>query len=247
MRVLPLSIVCVSNERSSAVEVCAAVSEFFQRTRPPFFTTTVTGLYLKDLMSTGADATGAASVGTGAEAAPLEVVLDCAVMSSLLPGEEPPHPATSTAATRVADTAGFTLLHSPPAPGRITSARDVRLHALRHRGFVERLVERAVGDRIAGQVAEHRRVARLHLHDRAGHGQDAPGEQLGPRPVVGRHARVLELLRHLEEALLARERVAEVDLGRRRVRDAELQDRRGDRLAVLVLVVAHVLDHVSHR
>src|SRR4051812_2735338 len=120
MRVLPLSIVCVSNERSSAVEVCAAVSAFFQRTRPPFFTTTVTGLYLKDLMSTVADATGAASVGTGAEAAPLDVALDCAVMSSLLPGEEPPHPATSTAATRAADAAGFTLLHSPPAPGRIT-------------------------------------------------------------------------------------------------------------------------------
>src|SRR4051812_43028172 len=67
MRALPLSIVCVSNERSSAVAVWAAASELVQRTRPPFRTVTVTGSYLNDLMSTvalpwfiaaGATATG---------------------------------------------------------------------------------------------------------------------------------------------------------------------------------------------
>src|SRR3954464_11103366 len=109
MRALPLSIVCVSNERSSAVAVWAAVSELVQRTRPPFFTVTVTGLYLKDLMSTVADCTGAPP--PSAAGAALASVLDCAVMSSFELDEEP-HPATSVVASDMAIKmrADFTLL-----------------------------------------------------------------------------------------------------------------------------------------
>src|SRR4051794_39426179 len=119
MRALPLSIVWVSKERSSAVEVWAAVSELVQRTRPPFFTTTVTGMYLNDLMSTVADSTAAPPPPAGA----VEAVLDCAVMSSLVPDDEEPHPASSTAARAIVSAAvgaGMSLLHSPPARRRIS-------------------------------------------------------------------------------------------------------------------------------
>src|SRR4051812_14456160 len=67
MRAAPLSIVCVSKERSSAVAVCAAESEFVQRTRPPFLTVIVTGAYLNDWMSTVADAAGGESPEAGLE------------------------------------------------------------------------------------------------------------------------------------------------------------------------------------
>src|SRR3954454_16110509 len=96
IRAFPLSIVCVSKERSSAVAVWAAVSELVQRTRPPFFTVTLTGLYLNDLMSTVADCTAAPPPA----AVPALAVLDCGDMPSSPPLGEEPHPLTRTVTSR---------------------------------------------------------------------------------------------------------------------------------------------------
>src|SRR4051812_28428681 len=111
MRALPLSIVCVSKERSSAVAVWAAVSELVQRTRPPFFTVTVTGWYLNDLMSTVAVLT----------------VLDCGDITDPEPPEAlEPHPAASAPAATsraVAAVARISPLLRRPSPGGSPSRR----------------------------------------------------------------------------------------------------------------------------
>src|SRR3954466_5328643 len=114
MRAAPLSIVCVSNERSSAVAVCAALSGFVQRTRPPLRTATVTGLYLNDLMSTVAIRTAGPE---GVEA--VEVVAGflagcAAAIPSPAPPPEPPQPARAPrAATAVRAAATRISLTSP--------------------------------------------------------------------------------------------------------------------------------------
>src|SRR3954471_19176394 len=98
MRALPLSIVCVSKERSSAVAVWAAVSELVQRTRPPFFTVTVTGLYLKDLMSPVAHRTAAPPAGAPVVEPPGVGHAPHTPASAPEPPE--PQPATSTLTSR---------------------------------------------------------------------------------------------------------------------------------------------------
>src|SRR4051794_27712308 len=134
MRALPLSIVCVSKERSSAVAVWAAVSELVQRTRPPLFTVTVTGLYLKDLMSTVADCTGAPPAGAAVVEA--SGVGDCPDIPASAPEPPEPHPATSTPRSRTV-AAGVRItqtLRRPPPGGSPTRRRrplPARSHAAR--------------------------------------------------------------------------------------------------------------------
>src|SRR4051795_424004 len=115
MRALPFSIVCVSKERSSAVAVWAAVSELVQRTRPPFFTVTVTGLYLNDLMSTVAFSTGAPPPEAAGAAVEGPVAEDC---GDIPPPPPEPHPARSTLTSRtVAAGARITQTLRRPPPG----------------------------------------------------------------------------------------------------------------------------------
>ncbi len=249
----------MSNELSSAVAVWGAASWFVNATSVPASTVSVSGSYLKSTISTESPVPEPAlSEPLPESAEPLD---PSAPVSGTFESVLPPVAELSVVVDSLAGGAAATVwspdssLPHPATPANARAAVNVATAWLlagqewRYclRDLVDRhgRIERVRRGGLAGGEADRARVTGLDLNDRTGRGQQVLRLEARAGAVVGADAEILERDRGLDERVGAGERVAEIDAGGLDGLAAEVLDRLGQAVNVLLLLIAERLDVAS--